>query len=103
MVRICWNPLSHFPYQTSIPMCDRAITVSLLQARLSRDLPEAFAEKFPSLSSDAQRAIQFTRSTPGITAALVGMSQAAHVAENLGLAAVPPLPQEEYLALYQGA
>ena len=44
------------------------------------DLPPALAEKFPGLATDAQRAIQFTRSTPGVTAALVGMSQAAHVA-----------------------
>jgi aryl-alcohol dehydrogenase-like predicted oxidoreductase len=78
-------------------------SASLLQARLSRGLPEALAEKFPALSSDAQRAIQFTRSTPGITVALVGMSQAAHVAENLRLAGVPPLPQSEYLELFQRA
>src|SRR5579864_7608658 len=78
-------------------------SASLLQARLARGLPEALTEKFPSLSSDAQRAIQFTRSTPGITVALVGMSQAAHVAENLGLAAVPPLPESEYLQLFQRA
>ena len=78
-------------------------SASLLQARLTRDLPEALAEKFPSLVSDAQRAIQFTRSTPGITVALVGMSQAAHVAENLGVAAVAPLSQDQYLELYQRA
>jgi len=78
-------------------------SASLLQARLTRGLPEALTERFPSLSSDAQRAIQFTRSTPGITVALVGMSQAAHVAENLRLAAVPPLPQSEYLELFQRA
>ena len=39
-------------------------SASLLQARLTRGLPEALTERFPSLSSDAQRAIQFTRSTP---------------------------------------
>jgi aryl-alcohol dehydrogenase-like predicted oxidoreductase len=37
------------------------------------------------LSQDAQRAIQFTRSTPGITVALVGMSKPAHVAENVAV------------------
>jgi aryl-alcohol dehydrogenase-like predicted oxidoreductase len=78
-------------------------SASLLQARLSRGLPEALAEKFPSLTTDAQRAIQFTRSTPGITVALVGMSQAAHVAENLGLAAVAPLSPDQYLDLHQRA
>jgi len=31
-----------------------------------------------------QEAIQFVRSTPGITTALIGMSQVEHVEENLG-------------------
>ena len=78
-------------------------SASLLQARLTRDLPAALAEKFPGLSTDAQRAIQFTRSTPGIATALVGMSQAEHVAENLQLAAVPPIEPEAYQELYQRA
>jgi aryl-alcohol dehydrogenase-like predicted oxidoreductase len=78
-------------------------SATLLQARLSRDLPPALAEKLPGLSTDAQRAIQFTRSTPGIAAALVGMSHAAHVAENLAVAGVPPLAAEAYHDLYQRA
>jgi aryl-alcohol dehydrogenase-like predicted oxidoreductase len=78
-------------------------SASLLQARLARDLPPALAEKFPGLSTDAQRAIQFTRSTPGVIAALVGMSHAVHVAENLQLAAVPPLAPEAYQELFQRA
>lgn len=78
-------------------------SATLLQARLSRDLPEALSEKLPGLATDAQRAIQFTRSTPGITAALVGMSSAAHVAENLAVAGVPPLATEACQDLYQRA
>lgn len=78
-------------------------SATLLQARLSRDLPQALAEKLPGLSTDAQRAIQVTRSTPGIAAALVGMSYAAHVAENLAVAGVPPLEAEAYHDLYQRA
>jgi aryl-alcohol dehydrogenase-like predicted oxidoreductase len=78
-------------------------SATLSQARLARNLPESLAEKFPGLASDAQRAIQFTRSTPGITTALVGMSRPAHVLENLAIAQVPPLPQHEYLDLYQRA
>jgi aryl-alcohol dehydrogenase-like predicted oxidoreductase len=76
-------------------------SASLLQARLARDLPPELAEKFPGLSTDAQRAIQFTRSTPGVIAALVGMSQAAHALENLQLAAVLPLAPEAYQELFQ--
>ena len=78
-------------------------SATLLQARLSRDLPQALAEKLPGLSTDAQRAIQFTRSTPGIAAALVGMSHTAHVSENLAVAGVPPLAAEAYHDLYQRA
>jgi len=78
-------------------------SASLLQSRLARDLPDSLAEKFPGLTTDAQRAIQFTRSTPGVAAALAGMSQTAHVAENLQLAGVPPLSTEAYQDLFQRA
>jgi aryl-alcohol dehydrogenase-like predicted oxidoreductase len=78
-------------------------SATLLQARLARNLPDGLADRFPGLTTDAQRAIQFTRSTPGILAALVGMSRAAHVAENLAVAGVPPLTESEYRDLYQRA
>jgi len=77
-------------------------SASLLQARLTRDLPEAIGERLPGLNTDAQRAIQFTRSTPGITVALAGMSQATHVRENLGVGAVPPATADEFSRLFQG-
>jgi len=78
-------------------------SATLLQARLARNLPEGLSERFPGLTTDAQRAIQFTRSTPGILAALVGMSRATHVTENLMVAGVPPLTEHEYRDLYQRA
>ena len=59
-------------------------SASLLQARLSRDLPGEIAQMMPGLTTDAQRAIQFVRSTPRIASALVGMADRAHVAENSG-------------------
>jgi aryl-alcohol dehydrogenase-like predicted oxidoreductase len=71
-------------------------SASLLQSRLSRGLPEAVAEQIPGFRTDAQRAIQFTRSAPGISVALVGMSDAAHVRENLEVSRVPPLGSEAY-------
>lgn len=76
-------------------------SASLLQARLARELPEAVSERLPGLRTHAQRAIQFTRSTPGITVALVGMSQAAHVTENLGVGFVPPATPVEHSRLFQ--
>jgi aryl-alcohol dehydrogenase-like predicted oxidoreductase len=44
----------------------------------------------------AQTCLQIARSTPGVTAPLVGHKQANHVEENLALAAVPPLTSAEY-------
>lgn len=78
-------------------------SASLLQAKLSRGLPAELAEKIPGLETDAQRAIQFTRSTPGITVALVGMSNAEHVAENLAVSRVSPMEPASYLRLFQNA
>jgi aryl-alcohol dehydrogenase-like predicted oxidoreductase len=77
-------------------------SASLLQARLTHEVPEAIGERLPGLTTDAQRAIQFTRSTPGIAVALAGMSQAAHVRENLGVGAVPPATPAQYARLFQG-
>jgi aryl-alcohol dehydrogenase-like predicted oxidoreductase len=74
-------------------------SASILQGRLTR-LPADVAEALPGLGSDAQRAIQFVRSTAGITTALVGMKGQRHVQENLALARVRPDPEavEELLA-----
>ncbi len=76
-------------------------SASILQSRLAQGLPEIFQERLGGLETDAQRAIQFTRSTPGIDVALVGMSKAAHVSENLGVAQVPPVALAEYLQLFR--
>jgi aryl-alcohol dehydrogenase-like predicted oxidoreductase len=67
-------------------------SASLLQGQLSRRLPQALTDAFPALETSAQRALQFVRSTPGITTALVGMGSRAHVAENLALARSEPRP-----------
>ena len=77
-------------------------SASLLQARLTRDLPEPIGERLPGLETDAQRAIQFTRSTPGIAVALAGMSDAAHVADNLGVGTIPPATPEQHRRLFEG-
>lgn len=75
-------------------------SASILQSRLSRNLPPMIAETFPGLSSDAQRAIQFVRSTPGVTAALVGMKRKEHVEENLKVAGVAPVPAGKIAGLF---
>ena len=76
-------------------------SATLLQTRVLAHMPEAVAELLPGLATPAQRAIQFTRSTPGIAVALVGMGRREHVLENLGVARVPPAAREQYLQLYR--
>lgn len=73
---------------------------SILQSKLSAGLPSIVEEAFQGLRTDAQRAIQFVRSTPGVTTALVGMSRTAHVEENLELAGTSPATAENYLKLF---
>ncbi|HTX34846.1 MAG TPA: aldo/keto reductase [Bryobacteraceae bacterium] len=76
-------------------------SATLMQTRVLAEMPEAVQELLPGLTSDAQRAIQFTRSTPGIAVALVGMSRREHVLDNLGVARVPPASRDQYLRLYR--
>ena len=74
---------------------------SMLQGRVARGLPEAVTRALGSLSTDAQTAIQFVRSAPGITTALVGMSRVEHVDENLQLVSVEPLSETQLRSLFQ--
>ena len=76
-------------------------SASVLQGQLTRNLPGLFREAFPGLKTDAQLALQFVRSTPGVTTALVGMKQAAHIDENLQTVKVPPASWEQYSKLFQ--
>ena len=75
-------------------------SASLLQQKLTADLPENTHTWLPGLRTDAQRAIQFVRSTPGIACALVGMSRCEHVMENLDTAQTPPLNLEQFRAIF---
>ena len=76
-------------------------SASLLQGKLAGPLPDVLARAMTGCTSDAQRAIQFVRSTPGVTTALVGMRRREHVAENLALARMSPASREEYLQLFE--
>jgi len=74
-------------------------SASLLQGQLADGLPAYVTQVF-GLSTDAERALQFVRSVPGITTALVGMSRPAHVAANLALVGVEPTPRDQFLKLF---
>jgi len=78
-------------------------SASLLQGRLSRGLPPIVSEALPGFRSDAQRSVQFVRSTPGVGVALVGMKSAEHVREILATASTPPAPLESILKLFRKA
>ncbi|HEY3066576.1 MAG TPA: aldo/keto reductase [Methylomirabilota bacterium] len=79
------------------------VSASVYQGQLARNLPPVLAEHLPGLATDAQRAIQFVRSTPGIGTALVGMKSVPHVEENAGVAATPPVPWDRFQALFSAA
>jgi aryl-alcohol dehydrogenase-like predicted oxidoreductase len=76
-------------------------SASIAQGRLTRGLPDWFGTLMKGLTTDAQRSIQFARSAPGVTTALVGMKQPEHVEENMGVAKIPPAPVEDFLKLFE--
>jgi aryl-alcohol dehydrogenase-like predicted oxidoreductase len=78
-------------------------SASVYQGQLTRNLPPVVAEFLPGLQTDAQRAIQFVRSTPGIGTALVGMKTVDHVEENATVTGVPPLPEADFARLFTQA
>jgi aryl-alcohol dehydrogenase-like predicted oxidoreductase len=74
-------------------------SASLLQGQVARNLPGFVAEAL-GLGNDAERALQFVRSSPGITTALVGMSSVEHVKANARLVSVPPATVDEFTKLF---
>ena len=74
-------------------------SASLLQGQMARNLPDFIADAL-GLESDLERALQFARSSPGITTALVGMSRVEHVQANLRLVGVPPAGVEQFSKLF---
>jgi aryl-alcohol dehydrogenase-like predicted oxidoreductase len=71
-------------------------SASILQSRLTKGLPAWLTEAAAPLTTPAQAALQFVRSTPGLAVALVGMKREEHVIENLATAKVPPLTAEAW-------
>jgi aryl-alcohol dehydrogenase-like predicted oxidoreductase len=71
--------------------------------RLARDLPERVRAALTGagVTTDAQRALQFARSVPGVAAAHVGMRDPAHVEENLALRGTTPLAEDQFLDLLE--
>jgi aryl-alcohol dehydrogenase-like predicted oxidoreductase len=74
-------------------------SASLLQGQVARNLPGFVAEAL-GLEDDAQRSLQFVRSSPGITTALVGMSHIEHVRANAKLVGVAPATVDQFSKLF---
>jgi aryl-alcohol dehydrogenase-like predicted oxidoreductase len=76
-------------------------SASLLQGQLSRGLPPIVANAFGGFATDAQRSIQFVRSTHGVDVALVGMKSEEHVRDTLDTAKKQPATLEELMRLFK--
>ena len=74
-------------------------SAALLQGQVARNLPPFVAQAL-GLEDDAERALQFARSAPGITTALVGMSRTEHVKANARLVGIAPATIDEFSKLF---
>ena len=74
-------------------------SASLLQGQVAQNLPSFVADAL-GLHDDAERALQFARSAPGISAALVGMSRSAHVQANARLVETPSAGLDQFSRLF---
>ncbi len=71
-----------------------AATASVMQGHVTGRTATSLAATFPNLDGDVRRALQFTRSLPGVTVALTGMSRPEHARENLEVACHAPAPEQ---------
>jgi aryl-alcohol dehydrogenase-like predicted oxidoreductase len=74
-------------------------SATLYQGQLTRNLPLRLHDCLEG-TTDAQCAMQFARSAPGLLTALVGMGRPAHVLENLQVANRPMVPRDKWEALF---
>ena len=75
-------------------------SASILQGRLAGELSEQIVEAFPEARTSGQKALQFARSAPGVTSALVGVSSPEHALEDFALAKMPPAAPGRILGLF---
>ncbi|MEK6592742.1 MAG: aldo/keto reductase [Pseudomonadota bacterium] len=76
---------------------------TLGKGQLARQAAAGVRAALPALANDAQRALQFNRSTPGLGTSLAGISTPAHLDDLLAVARTPPMTRPDYLKLYQRA
>jgi len=76
-------------------------SASILQGKLAHSVPFHIREILGNPTTDAMTSIQFVRSTPDVTTALVGMSKSAHVEENMNLKSVETVSKSVFEKLFQ--
>ncbi|MGB6484514.1 MAG: aldo/keto reductase [Candidatus Acidiferrales bacterium] len=76
-------------------------SASLLQTHLVGKISPSIHTAL-GLRNDIECALQFVRSAPGISTALVGMKRVDHVKANLKLAGIPPVSQEQFRRIFTG-
>lgn len=76
-------------------------SASLLQTHLVGKVSAAVHSAI-GLRNDLECALQFVRSAPGISTALVGMKRVDHVKANMKLAGIPPVSQEQFRRIFTG-
>jgi aryl-alcohol dehydrogenase-like predicted oxidoreductase len=68
---------------------------------LAGELPDEIVDAFPKAKTAAQQALQFSRSAPGMTAALVGVSSVEHAEEDFALSRIEPAEEDVVLGLFR--
>jgi aryl-alcohol dehydrogenase-like predicted oxidoreductase len=79
---------------------DVVASATLAQGDLAASIPAAVDAELRG-ETPAQRAINFARSAPGVTTALVGTSSPAHVPENVAAGTFEPLGARAFDAVFE--
>jgi aryl-alcohol dehydrogenase-like predicted oxidoreductase len=75
-------------------------SASLMQGRLTEEMPASVEAELAG-ETRTQRAINFARSAPGVTSALVGMGSPDHVAENVAAGTFEPMGAGAFDAVFE--
>ncbi|QSG10619.1 Aryl-alcohol dehydrogenase related enzyme [Halapricum desulfuricans] len=75
-------------------------SASLMQGELAREMPDRVEAELAG-ETRAQRAINFARSAPAVTSALVGMGSPEHVEENVAAGTFEPMGANAFDAVFE--
>ena len=75
-------------------------SASLMQGQLAEEMPSRVEAELAG-ETRAQRAINFARSAPAVTSALVGMGSAEHVTENVAAGTFEPMGANAFDAIFE--